>query len=229
MNEAWLKSHWYYVAGALIGLFVVYEILKSAGASASGTTAATDLSGGGQQIQALTSAAAIQDAQTNAQTTVAAYAASVQSNQIAATLQLGEVQTAAELAATQQKTQAAEDVSIHTSDNQVATQAIITQGQVLQTQIEGQTIDTLGAQSTSVKLAQVAAVKEQVDNLARYSKHFGTDIGKLTPALLAETGQGSSAPGVQAAVSGQAIAVGTPAVISASTSLGSKILQGLFA
>lgn len=227
MNEAWLKQHWYYVAAAIVGILVLYEIAKSAsGASSSGAT--TDLSGGGQQLQALTSAAAIQDAQTNATTTVAAYQAGVQNNAIVLGAQVAEVQTAAQLDATNRQTQANENIQLGLGADAVAAQRLVTQGQVQQTQIEGATIDTLGAQSTSVKLAQVNNVGKQISDLMTYSKHFGTDIGKLTPALLAETGQGSSAPGVQAAVSGQANAASTPNVIAATSNGLGKILAGLF-
>lgn len=196
MNTAWIKAHWYYVAGGLLGIFVLYELLK-AGSASSASTSATDLSGGGTQIQALTSATALQDAQTNAQTTVAAYAAGVQNNQTVANLQLGEVQTAAQLDATNKQTQASVDIAGINANAGVESQAIITQGQVDQTQIQGATIDTLGAQATSVKMAQTTAVAKEVANLAQYSKHFGSDIQAIAPVIAEQTGQGSTAGSVK--------------------------------
>jgi hypothetical protein len=75
----------------------------------------------------------------------------------------------------------------------------------------------------------VKGVQEQIDTLLKYSKHFGTDIGKLTPAILAETGQGAYTPATQASISGQAVASSPGAIISAASSGISSILSGLFA
>lgn len=231
MNEAWLKQHWYYVAAAIVGILVLYEIVKSASGGATSSSSTTDLSGGGQQLQALTSAAAIQDAQTNATTTVAAYQASLQNNEAVLGAHVAETQIAAELAATQGTTQANENIQLGLGADAVTAQKIVTQGQVQQTQIEGATIDTLGAQSTSVKLAQVKNVNTQITNLMTYSKHFGSDIQALAPALLAETGQGGAAPGVEAGVSksNQVATSTTGAVIGAGVSGLTKIFSGLFA
>lgn len=200
MNTEWLKTHWYYIAGGLVGLFVLYEVISSlSGGSSSTASSPTDISGGANQLAALTASADLTNAQVNGQITTASYAADVANNQTAAALQLGEVQTAAQLDATNHQTNAAVDVALGTAADAVQVQSIVTSGQVQQTQIEGATLEHLATTAASVPLAQINAVSKQVDNLMTYSKHFGTDIQAFAPVIAEETGQGSSAGSVKKA------------------------------
>jgi hypothetical protein len=109
LDAAWLKKHWYYIAGGLVGILVLYELVQSLnGTSSASSSSGGDLSGGANQLQTYTAQADLVDAQTNAQVETASYSADVANNQTAAALQLGEVQTAAELSATNNTTAANE-------------------------------------------------------------------------------------------------------------------------
>jgi hypothetical protein len=239
LNTEWLKAHWYYIAGGLIGLFVVYEIIQGLSASGSGTSAtSTDVSGGANQLQALQASADLTDAQVNGQVTTASYAANVADNQTAAALQLGEVQTAAEEDVTNQQTSAAERVALGTAADAVQAQDLVTQGQVQETEIEGNTLDTLASTAgetetniakiqASVPLAEIAETSSQVSNLMQYSKNFGSDIQKIAPVIAEETGQGSSAGSVKPSAS----TTQNPVTTAAASGIGSgisSILSGLF-
>lgn len=236
MDTAWLKDHWYYVVGGLLGLFIVYELVHSiSGASGSTSSTATDISGGANQLQSLQAAADLTDAQTNAQITTASYAADVANNQTAAALQLGEVTTAAELDASNHSTQASVDIAGINEGGQVqiataqgadavAAQQIVTNGQIQQTAIEGATIDTLGAQKATVALQSISDVNSQIQNIQTYSKNASKDYAAIAPVLAEETGQGTTVgaakptPGSTTAQNVSAVAGGI-----------SSILGGLFA
>lgn len=224
MNTEWLKTHWYYVAGGLIGLFVVYEILTSATGGSSSSS--TDLSGAGTQLQALQASADLTNAQVNGQVVTASYQADVVNNQTAAALQLGEVQTAAELAATQGQTSAAVALGENTNASLVEAQQIITGGQVQQTQIEGNTLENLATTAASIPLAQISTVNSQISNLMTYSKNFGSDIKAIAPVIAEETGQGGSAGSVKQSA-GSTTAQNISAVSGGIGTIGT-ILSGLF-
>lgn len=192
MNLAYLKSHWYYVAAGVFGLLVIYELVKSISGAGSGGSSSGDLSGGANQVQALSAAADLTNAQINGQTTVAAYEASTQNNQIAATLQADLAKTAAELDATNHQTDASVAINSQNVQGAVAAERLVTGAQVAETAIEGQTLTTLGAQKEAVNLAITKNVATQIANIQQYSKHASTDYGAIAPVLAEETGQGST-------------------------------------
>lgn len=237
MNTAivWAKGHWYYIVGGLIGIFVLYELVHALSGSSSGASQSSDVSGGAGQLQALTAAADLTNAQVNGQTTVAEYGASVQNNQTAAALQLGEVKTAAELDATNHQTQASIDIARINAQAGVSAVQIATNGQVQETAIEGQTIDTLGAQKTAVQLQQVKNVNDQIMQIEQHSKHASQDYTAFAPIIAEETGQGYTAGALaqanaQSRVAGSQIA--TTAITSGADllkSISSTVLTGLLA
>lgn len=240
-DSAWLKAHWYYIAGGLIGLFVVYEILQSAGASASGSSSSTDVSGGANQLQALQASADLTDAQVNGQVEEASYSADVANNQTAAALQLGEVQTAAELEATNQQTSAAEATTLGEASDVVEAQNIVTNGQVKETQIEGSTLENIEATqgSTQVALAKVAVspslaiantINTDLTQILPGEKNQQAFLQAFAPVAAELTGQGASGAGIAAANSKTAVAnASNPSqIISASASGISGVLSGLF-
>lgn len=232
-DTAWLKSHWIYIAGAFIGVFVLYEIFSSAASSSAGGSSAT--SGSSDQEQSLQAAADLQDAQVNGQVETASYAADVQNNETAAALQLGEVQTAAELAATQGQTTAAVEENTTDVSGAVEAERLVTSGQVQQTQIEGSTLEsiakTAGSTQTQlaqiqneVPLAQVADVNSQIQNIQTYSKNAKSDYAAIAPVLAEETGQGSTvgaAKPTAGSTTAQNITAGANGI--------NKVLSGLFA
>lgn len=221
MNLAYLKSHWYYVAAGVFGLLVIYELFKHASGAASGSGGVSDAG----QVQALSAAADLTNAQVNGATTVAAYQASTANNQIAATLQADLAKTAAELDATNHQTDASVIINSQNVQGAVAAERLVTGAQVQETAIEGNTLTTLGAQKEAVNLAITNNVAKQIDNLMTYSKHFSTDIQAFAPALAEETGQGTSAGSVKPTPQPS----GAAQVISAASSGISAILGGLFA
>lgn len=230
LNLQWAKTHWYYIVGGVFGLIVLYELVKSLSGSSSAASSSTDLSGGASQVQDLTAAADLQNALVNGQIEQASIAGNVASDQTAASLQLGEVQTAAQLEATNNQTSAAETVALAQTKAGVQTEQIAANAAVAQTQIEGNTIDTLGAQKEAVAQSQVSAVSSQIMQVLNHSKHASQDLAAIAPVIAEETGQGSSAPGVASA--NTAKAVGTAAVEGgvANTALNGikSIAAGLF-
>jgi hypothetical protein len=243
MNSAWLKAHWYYIAGGLIGLLVLYEIIQSVSASSSSASGSTDISGGANQLQSLQASADLTDAQANATVEESSYAADVANNQTAAALQLGEVQTAAELDATNQQTSASEATALGEAGDVVEAQKIVTAGQVQETQIEGSTLENIASTTGNT---QVALAKVAVSPSLAIANTINTDLTQILPGeknqqaflqafapVAAEiTGQGSSAPGIAAANSKTAVANASnpSSIISAVGSTGiSSILSGLFA
>lgn len=224
MNTAWLKAHWVYVAGGVIGVLVLYEIVKHAGGGSSG---AVDVSGGGAQQQNLVAAADLQNAQTNAVITQAAYAASVADNQTTAQLEAVKVQTAAQLAATLAETEAAKEVKIYGIHSGVEMQSIVSSEKLAETQIASATVEQLAKTSASVQLAQVQTVGKQVDNIMTYSKHASQDYASFAPILALETGQGGAAAAIGTA-NAQSKASQTASTWGGIASLGNTFLKGLF-
>lgn len=225
---AYVKAHWYYFAAGLVGLFVLYELVKALnhGGSAS---ASSDVSGGAAGIQALTAAADQTNAQVNAVTTQAAYQASTQNNAIAAELQLGALKTAAQLDATNHQTAAAVDVAKINADAGVQTQQIITSGQVQQTQIEGATLDTLGAQKQQVNLHIIDTVAGQIKQIMDHSKHASQDYTAFAPIIALETGQPSGPTAAANAASRTAASGTATTAVAAGAGVLNTIITGLFA
>lgn len=224
-DTAWVKSHWYYIAGAVLGLLVLYELLKSIG-GASSSSSQTDLSGGGQAVSNIQAAADLQNAQVNGQTTVAAYAAGVQSNQIAAALQLGEVQTAAQLDATNHQTQAAETVALAADKTTLGIQQIRSNQAVQTAAIEGATYEHLADTNASVQTHVIDTVGGQIKQILDNSKHASQDLTAFAPIVAEETGQGGSAGPLAGANAASRVA--GSAITSTAISAGSSLLKGLF-
>jgi hypothetical protein len=222
LNFDWLKAHWYYAVGGLIGVYVIYQIFASASGSSGGSS---DASTSNSQLESYQAAADLQDAQVNGQVEVASYAANVQNNQTAAALQLGEVQTAAELSATQSETNAAVEANQADVTGTVEANQAVVNGQVAETNIEGQTIDTLGSQKEAVSLATINGINQQIANVQEYSKNAGEDYGKLAPLIEAETGQAGAAAATAAAIKGNQSTIAQN--ISAGGGAASSILSGL--
>ena len=231
LNAEWFKSHWYYIVGGLLGVFVLYELVESlGGSSSSSASSSSDVSGSADQLASLSAAADLQDAQVNGAVEQSSYAANVANNQTAAALQLGEVQTAAQLSATQQQTSAAETVDLGEASDAVQAQSLVTQGQVQQTQIEGDTLESVAQTAgqtqvaiakvqASVPLAEINNANSQIMQIQDNSKNAAKDYAAFTPLLAVETGQASSAKGLQPAASPSTAAVATAGI--------SSILQGL--
>lgn len=227
-SVTFVKAHWYYFAGGLVGLFVLYELVKALN-SGGGSSAPTDVSGGAAGIQALTAAADNTNAQVNAVTTQAAYAASTNNDAIAAQLQLGSLQTAAELDATNHQTQATVDIAKINADASVQTSSIVTAGQVQQTAIEGATLDTLGAQKEAVNLHIIDTVASQVKQIQDSSKHASQDYTAFAPIIALETGQ-NSGPTAAANAQSRTAASGTATTaVAGASGIVQSFLSGLFA
>jgi hypothetical protein len=238
LNSAYLKSHWYYVAGALFGVFVLYELVKNlSGGSAGGTS--PNISGGDKQLAALQAGADLTNAQTNAQITTASIAGSVATNQALFALKATELTTAAQLDATNHQTEAARQVGLAHEQGAVSIQSIITSGHLAETQAEiagleniavtsGNTQKAIAETMIKPQLAMVENINAQVGTIQKYSKHASQDYKAITPVILAETGQGGAAVGVAQANTQEAVAKSPGAVISAASKGIGTILSGLF-
>lgn len=223
MNTAWLKAHWYYGLAGVIGLLVLYKLLKAGGAS----SGAGAVDNGSAQQQGLVAAADLQNAQTNAVITSAAYAANVANNQTAAELQLGIVKTAAQLAATQQQTEAARQVDLAGIHAGVEMQSIVTSGQVQETAIIGKTYTDIARINAGVTTTMLNNVAKQVSTIQTYSKHASQDYAAIAPILAIETGQGGAAAAIGTA-NAQSKASQTASVTGGIATLGKTLLTGLF-
>jgi hypothetical protein len=233
VDTAWLKAHWLWIVGIGLGLVVVYELLKSLGGGSSAPASAVpDVSGGANQLQALTSAADLQNAQVNGATTIAAYQAGTANTAIAAQLQATEVQTAAALEATNNQTEAAREIGLAGVDAGVQVEQIKANASVSQTAIEGNTITTLGAQREAIANNQINTVGGQINQILNHSKHASQDLTAFAPIIAEETGQGSTAGPLAQANASSRVASSTGATITAgATALQglNSILSGLFA
>lgn len=238
LNAEFAKKHWPILVGGLVGLFVLYYLYKRGQVAPAATT---DLSGGAGAVQNLSAAASLQNAQLNAQVETAAYTANTQNNQIAAALQASLATTAAQLAATQQQTSAAEAVALGGQQTSIEL-AKVAAGQAvdIQTlqsnenvaraqiesdtltgiaQTEGQTMVQIEQAKQATALAQISNVNEQINAMFKGSKHFSTDIRAFAPIIALETGQGYAAPQLGAANAAAVAATSPGAVISAAGSV----------
>jgi hypothetical protein len=225
MNTAWLKSHWYYALAGVVGIIVLYELVKKGQGGAASPSG--DLSGGGIAQQNLVAAADLQNAQTNAVITQAAYAANVANNQTVAQLKATEVETAAKLMATQQQTEAAREVQLAGIHAGVEMQSIVTSGHVAEVQIEGSTITNLAKIQADVSKTMLNNVAKQVSTIQTYSKHASQDYASIAPVLAIETGQGGAAAAIGTA-NAQSKASQTASVAGGIAKLGSSLISGLF-
>lgn len=233
-------SHWEVLAAGFVGIIVLYYLVEQLGGASAGAApaeASGDATSGSSadQVQSLSAAADLTNAQVNGQVEVAAYTAQSQDEQVDAALQASLAQTAATAATAQQTNsteaavalgEASDAVSIQTIQSQQAetvneqnvqgavdvasdadtaavnVQKLQSNQAVTQTQIEGDTLDTLG--SDQVKNYQIQAgvvengqnaVASQIANLATYSKHFNTDIQAIAPVIAEEEGEQTAAVG----------------------------------
>lgn len=240
LNLEFAKKHWHLLAGGLVAVLVLYYVLKRGAAAASGGSSAALPSGGADQVQALSAAASLQNAQVNGQVAVAAYQAGVQNNQIEAALQANLADTAAKLEATNRQTDASVAIAQIQSNTAVSTQQILSTADVAKTQIEGSTITDVNAVNAaaavdiahtkaSIELAQVQNVNSQIGSLMRYSKHFSQDIKAIAPVLAIETGQGGAGAQIAASNTQENIAKSPASTITAVSSGIGSLLKGLFA
>lgn len=222
-----LKRHPYAIGGGALAVFLlVYLYERSRSGSAPAST--SDLSGGGNQVQALSAAADLTNAQTNAQVEVAAYQAGVASKQVDAQLQTGLATTAAELQASEAQTTANENVALGSQAAAVTIAELQAEAAIEKTRLESSTV--LGLAADSVTMEKVAAsiplaqIKEQQTifaTLAAKGKLGGSSTG-VAQVVSAVYGEGPAA-----------IAANQPAAQGSSPGaiLGGigKIVTGLFA
>jgi hypothetical protein len=223
---AWLKSHKGIVLGGLLGVVLFYYIFKHA-AAASGSAAPTDLSGGGQQVQALTAAASLQNAQVNGQVEVAQLQSSVASAQVAASLQADLAKTAAELSATNEQTAASVAITSINDSTMVELQRIVSNADVQKVAIEGRTYTALGAQHASTADLMIRTVGAQIKQIQDHSKHASQDYREIAPLIALETGQGFAAGPVADAAAKHAVGQAN-AEAGAASSIFSSIMNGFF-
>lgn len=233
MNTEFLKKHWHLIAAGLAGVLVLYYLLKTLGGSSAGSTGSKTSSS--DQVQALNAAADLQNNQSNAQVAIAAYQAGVVNNQTIASLQAAQTHTAAELAATLHGQDTALAATENTNASVVELQHITSSAAVAQTVIEGETIahisDSQIAAAEAVKTTQLKTVANQIGVLMAHSKHFGTDIVKITPLLTSELGDttASVAASRTSSTDLNASAAKTGAIVGGVTSIASSLFGGLFA
>jgi hypothetical protein len=238
MDFSIVKRHPYAIGGTVVGLIVLWLLLRhsSSGGSASSSSGPSpaDL-----QLAQLNAGAGIQNSQIQAGVQVAQTQADVVNNQTAAALTASELTTAAQL-----------QLGLHQQDVQFATAVTGDQTSVdlaniqanvdiTKTQIQGNTIEDVAAiqgqtqvqieqAQTAVALTQVQDVNSQISNLMKYSKHFSQDIKAIAPTIAFETGQGSAAPGVASAQAAENISKSPSAIIGAAAKGISGIAAALF-
>lgn len=237
---AFVKQHWHWLAAGFVGLLVLFYLSKQSGAASSSGTSSTDLSSGSNP--SLDAAQLMAQASLNGQVETTQIQGQVASEQVAAQLDATNKQTAAEAAVALGGQ--AEDLAKTQVNDQTAIglQHIVTTGQVQQTQIEGQTLTTLGATAAQaevaveqsrdqVALSQIQDVNNQITTIQKYSKNAGKDYASIAPVIALETGQGGAATGIANANAKVAVSNGTPATIAAAGGAASgigKVLSGLF-
>jgi len=254
VNIEFAKKHWAAIVGGVFGLLVLYYLYETLSSSSSSpaSTSSTDLSGGATQALALSSAADLTNAQTNAQTEVAAYSADVANNQTAAQLQASLATTAAQLAATKQQTSATLAIQLGAQQTALAQtkttvggavniQELQSQAAVDEEQIQGSTLTSLAktAGQTQVQIAQAQeqialsqistqqeAIQTTASLISSGALNKGGQAGKTqTAALVAAEGQTGSAEAIAGAKGPPSTAA---QVISGITGAASSILSGLF-
>lgn len=228
MNKVtvWIKSHKGLAIGGLLGLILLYYILKRAGGSAA-SSGSPDLSGGGQQVQALTAAASLQNAQVNGQVEIAQLQSAVATNGIAASLQADLAKTAAQLDATNRQTNADVAKTAIEGQTMVELQQIVSNADVKKIQIEGSTYVALGAQHASTENLMIQTVGAQIKQIQEHSRHASQDYREIAPIIALETGQGYAAGPVANAAATHAVGQAN-AEAAAGSSIFSSLMTGLF-
>jgi hypothetical protein len=235
-----VRKNWYYFAGAIIGIVILYELAKRAGgsSSASSDTASGFVGASGQPISSLQAGADVAASNNNAQIAVAQIQGQVASNGIIAAQNASEAQTAAQLQLGLAQTAAAETLGLTVTNNDVQKTALAVQGAVdiqsiqsdaavKQTAIEGGVITKVASLQAGVQQAQVNAVAKQISTIQSFSKHASQDYSTIAPIIALELGQGDAAPGIASAVAG-ASASKTASISGAIASFGGTLLKGLF-
>lgn len=209
-----IKKHPYAVGGTLLAVFVIAYLYVRSKSTAS-TAATSDLSQGSSQLQSLTSAAQLANAQSNAQQTIAEVQGNVMNTQTAAQLQSDLAKTAAELQLGTLQTQASVATTLGGQQTAVELQQITSAADVQKTQIQGDAYTAMNAANDSVNLALIEAQSKQVQsqfslesnvfntlvNSPIGKKHFVEAIESVTPFITAGV-----APAAAATSSSQAIA-----------------------
>lgn len=209
MNIEFVKRHWIPITGGLVGILVLYYLLKNLGGGSTATASTPDISGGDASSMNLAAAASLQNAQVNGQITVAAYQAQVQTAGISAALQDSLAKTAAQLSATNLQTQSSTAIAIGDQTTAVSIQQIQSDAAVAQTQIQGNTIAHIAdvsAQATvlaqqshdSILKSGLSFVATQIaDVLGKGNRQ--TTLSALAPIIAAELGQQGSSAAASAA------------------------------
>ena len=157
------KKHPYAVGGTLLAVFAIaYLYVRSKKSTASASTT-SDLSYGSSQLQSLTSAAQLANAQANAQQSIAEVQGNVMNQQTSAQLQSDLTKTAAELQLGLAQTTATQAIAASQAGAAVQIQQLQSDAQVAVTQIEGNTYDFLASKSAATQQAQIAVQQSQVD------------------------------------------------------------------
>lgn len=238
VNSEFVKKHWAVITGGIVGLFVLYYIIKHASTPADATS--TDISGGGQQVQALSAAASLQNAQTNAQVETSQLSSMVAAHQIDAQLQATALTTAAQLAATQQKISADRDVSLADAAATVQVQKLISDQAVAQTQIQGTVLQNLavtaGKNKVALQAEQNKVALQMIQNsnaqvmygVTHDTGHLKSYLEALAPVIAAETGQGGAAVGLANANTAKDIGTSVGTQVSQVAGGIDSVLSGLF-
>lgn len=225
MDFSIIKKHPYVFGGGLAALFLIIYLKRHH--SAAGSSA--DLSGGANQVQALSAAASLQNAQANAGVEVAQL-------QAGAAAQVALAQTAAQLEATKTTVAAQEAVALSGQQAGITSQQIAAEAEIAKTQIEAATAANISANTnaTAVKIAQQANVvplaqineQEKFYSILASKNKLGGDSTGVTQILSGVYGRG---PQAIAANQPTMVSNSAPNIISAVSSGASKLLSGLFA
>jgi hypothetical protein len=235
----WLKQHWQLALGSVLGLVIILHLLRRASGGSAASSSA-DISGGANQVQALSAAASLQNAQVNGQVSVAEIQGAVAAKQIEAQVQSTAITTGAQLQLGLAQTQAQVVENAQNTSAAVSIQKIQTAADVTKTQIEGTTLEQLAKTAgqtqvavqqakNQVALAQITSVDKQVSNIMTYSKHASQDYTAFAPIAAVELGQPSAAAAAAAANAQSRVASSTGATISSIAGGVSSILTSLFA
>ena len=213
LNFELVKKHPYAVGGSLLAVFVIIYLYYKSKSTATASSA-TDLSQGSSQLQSLTSAAQLANAQANAQQNIAEVQGNVMNVQTAAQLQSNLATTAAQLQLGTVQAQTGLVATLGSQQTAVELQQITSAADVQKTQIQGDTYTAMNASNNQVQqsliAAQLAQVKSQYSfennvftsliNSPIGQKHFVEAIESVTPFVSA-----ALAPGAAASSSSQAL------------------------
>ena len=214
LNFELVKKHPYAVGGTLAAVFVIiYLYYKSKSTAAASSV--TDLSQGSSQLQSLTSAAQLANAQSNAQQNIAEVQGNVMNTQTAAQLQSSLATTAAQLQLGTIQAQTGLAATLGGQQTAVELQQITSAADVQKTQIQGDAYTTMNAANDSVNQALIAAQSAQVQSQFNLESnvfntlvnspigkaHFVEAIESVTPFITAGV-----APAAAASASSSALA-----------------------